>query len=509
MMAAVLHPEQIHELDRNDLLPGDEHSQPPPQLDRQSPRPLSIGDDSTSHHGLAIQSALHLAAKAPTSGSESKMILNHLLLFYPEAAKLKNPKDGSLPLHYLCENESKQHWVHDGIRSVYESYKEAAVDQDFDGRTPLHRAATLHESTLYFVPPPSAFIGLGSPMRSRAPPSVEEATGSIMPNTPMRSSSATASGTRSSTSAERNSDTRIASVEDPVGSIIQNILTAHREVAAIPDVTGKLLMHSIAECAENWDWNVQAVYDAYPEALSRREIVSRSLPLHLVSSNLDAKLNLVKKIVEYHPRAASLMNGNGRLPLHLACESGKTWYGGTEDVYNAFQNAVQIAEEFGRRWMPLHFAASSPYSTMGFIEKIIGLAPDVAHALDNLGCTPFYLAVESGKDWKDGGLESLFQANPDAIDLPDAEGKIPLVAALLSFCRDDGGTTSQDVDGGDNASVREEFLQPVDEYTTITHTIIDDGAASECDVLESDLTQINVLYNLLRAAPQVLTPRDF
>ena len=503
MMAAVLHPEQMHELDRNDLFAGDEHSQSRSNI---QPLSISIGNNSVNP-GMNIQSALHWAAKAPASGSESKMILHHLLLFYPEAAKLKNPKDGSLPLHYLCANESKQHWVHDGIRSVYEAYKEAAVDQDLDGRTPLHRAATLHESTLYFVPPPSTFVG--SPMRSRSSPPWDESTGSIVPNTPIRSSSATASGTRSSSSTERNSDTRIASVEDPVGSIIQNILTAHQEVAAIPDVTGKLLMHSIAECAENWDWNVQAVYDAYPEALSRREIVTRSLPLHLVSSNLDAKLQLVQKIVEYHPRAASLTNGDGRLPLHLACESGKSWYGGTEDIYKAFENAIQIAEDTLRRWMPLHFAASSPYSTMEFIEKIIGLAPDVAHAPDNLGCTPFYLAVESGKDWERGGLESLFQANPDAIDLPDANGKIPLVAALLAFCQDDGVTTSPDVDGGTNATLIQESLQPVDEYTTITHASIDDVKARGCHVLENDSTQINVLYHLLRAAPQVLTPRDY
>mmetsp|Transcript_16163 Transcript_16163/g.24161 ORF Transcript_16163/g.24161 Transcript_16163/m.24161 type:complete len:982 (-) Transcript_16163:31-2976(-) len=550
MMAAVLHPEQIRELDCGDLFADDEHEQHAGTKTNTSTTTTNNARTTTlssparrpqntleqfSHPTTTIQSALHLAAKSPTTGSESKVILKHLLLFYPEATKLKNPKDGSLPLHHLCENESKQHWVHDGIRSVYEAYKDAAVDQDLDGRTPLHRAATLHESSLFFVPPPSTFIGNGntngngSPIRSSSSSSsssrnvmmAEDSTGAIVPNTPVRSSSATASGTgtRSSSSTERNSnDTRIASVEDPVGSIIQNILTAHPEVAAIPDVTGKLLMHSIAECAENWDCNVQAVYDAYPEALSRREIVSRSLPLHLVASNLDAKPRLVQKIVEYHPRAASLSNGDGRLPLHLACESGKTWYGGTEDIYNAFTRAIQLAEEKGRRWMPLHFAASSPYSSLEFIDKIIGLAPGVAHVSDRMGCTPFYLAVESGKDWEEGGLEILFQANPDAIDFPDSQGKIPLVAALLAFCSDDGiaistntgGSTSAspDVDHA-NATLRQESLQSVDEYTTITHTSISVAEGRQCDPFESDLAQINVLYHLLKAAPHVLTPRGY
>ena len=87
-------------------------------------------------------------------------------------------------------------------------------------------------------------------------------------------------------------------MEDPVGSIIQNILSSHPEVASIPDVSGKVLLHYIAECAQSWDQNVQAIYDAYPEALSRRESFTIGLPLHLVASNLDAKTRLLQHIVE-------------------------------------------------------------------------------------------------------------------------------------------------------------------------------------------------------------------
>ena len=167
--------------------------------------------------------------------------------------------------------------------------------------------------------------------------------------------------------------------------------------------------------------------------------------------------------------------------------------------------------------MPLHFAASSPYSSLEFIDKIIGLAPDVAHVSDRMGCTPFYLAVESGKDWEEGGLEVLFQANPDAIDLPDSQGKIPLVAALLAFCGDDGIAMSPNTKTGVDAStspdavranvtLRQESLESVDEYTTITHTSVGVAEARECEPFESDFAQINVLYHLLKAAPHVLTP---
>ena len=40
-------------------------------------------------------------------------------------------------------------------------------------------------------------------------------------------------------------------------------------------------------------------------------------------------------------------------PLHLACEAGKKWFGCLEELYNAYTNAVVVAEDAGRNWMPL------------------------------------------------------------------------------------------------------------------------------------------------------------
>lgn len=503
MMATVLHPEQIRELDHNDLF-AEESGLRHGTFNTTSPqRPQSAIHEIVETQPIA-QTALHLACKSPVNGSEIKIIFKYLNSLHKDAAKFVNPRDGSLPLHHLCENESKQHWVQDGIRLVYEAYPEAATVQDVDGKTPLHRAATLHESSPYFVPPPSTFIG--SPIRTMSRSttgSLEETTGTIIPNTPVRST-ASAAGTRSTTG---STESRIASVEDSIGSIIQNILSTHPEVAAIPDVQGKLIMHSIAECAENWDRNVQAVYDAYPEALSRREISSRSLPLHLVASNLDAKPHLIQKIIEFHPRAASLVNGDGKLPIHLACEVGKDWVSGLEDIYEAYQNAIRVAEDNERRWLPLHFVAASPYSSYNLVEKVLGLAPDVADIHDHFGRTPFHISVESGKDWDKGGIEALFNANPEAIDAPDAEGKIPLVTALLSFTNAPAAplaVSNESVQVEGNTRSVQEALEPVDEFTTITHNTIPPRDNDGSIELENDVTQLNIVYQLLKRAPQVL-----
>jgi hypothetical protein len=490
IMASILHPEQAREIDCNDLLGADQYqsfhatsSKAPPQSQPKS-----------------LATALHFAAKSPTYGPESDLVLRQLLLVYPEAARMKNPADESLPLHYLCENESKQHWVHDGIGRIYNAYPEAVTEQDIDGRTPLHRAARSHESCMF----------------SNSAPAHTAAT-------------STATATTTASIPPRTS--AISSAVDPIGSIVQNILFAHPEVASIPDASGKFLMHSIAECAEHWDSNVQTIYDAFPAALSRRDSTTKGLPLHLVASNLDAKPSLVQKILESNPRAASMVNGEGRLPLHLACEAGKKWFGCLEELYNAYTNAVGVAEEVGRKWMPLHFAVASPYSSADTVKRILALRPEVAEVADSLGYTPFHLAVECGRDWEDGGLQSLFQANPEAIDMPDFAGKIPLVTALMNYCSDQGvytaTTSATDENFASSSSSSHSSTENYDNERNggggvqgqsshngdghdfdIDHNYCSNNADEiKCNVLETaHLAQVNVVFHLLRSAPHVLAP---
>ena len=428
-VACVLYPEQAREIDENDLFA------------------METKKNVDSLPSNSCLSALHIASKAPTRGNESKSLLEQLLLFYPEASCMANPADGSLPLHYLCGNEWKLHWIKDGIQAVYEANPSAASTRDNHGRTPLHRMTTANE-----------------PYHSMN----YDSTSSVPPPPPHHLNSPF--GFAALGSSNDSSTNGISSVEDSVGSIVQNILQKHPEVASIPDNDGKLPLHSIAEFGEDWDNNVQSIYDAYPEAMREP---SECLPLHLVACNSDAKPRLIETIVEFYPEAASIANRRGCLALHLACESGKLWKGGLESIYNAYPDAIQAVEENDRQWTPLHCVVSNPHVSVSVLEQVLNLQMDAAHSVDSKGRTPFHLGVVSGRHWNGGGLDLLFQANPDAIELADVNGHIPLIAALLKFSRDGSGPMVSD--------------ENVD--------------AIEKDVL---LSQLNTVYNLIRSAPHVL-----
>ena len=467
-MACALHPEQAREIDLGDL--------------------FSSRSSTENNEIMESMTALHLAAKSRSSGPDSRKVMQGLLVFYPETASMQNPADSSLPLHYLCGNESKMHWVQDGIRSIYDAFPNAATCRDSHGRTPLHRAAALEEDSFIITSPPliSSDNGTGASARLPTPSAISSRSQASIDPVGHASSS-------------RNS---ISSVEDRVGSIVQNILLTHPEVASFPDILGKTPLHSIAEYAEDWDANVEAIFNAFPEALSKRD-GSKSLPMHLVSSNLDAKPRLIQKIVECNPRASTLVNGQGMLPLHLACGVGKSWVSGLKDIFEAFPRGITMVDD-ERGWTPLHFLVSSSHSTLETIEKILELGMDAACVLDKRGRTPFHLAVESGKAWDDG-LELLFQSNPDAIDAPDALGKIPIVTALLHYCED--GIISlgskNTIDSSQLDPENYENGEPRDGNTS------NDIGSNCCDMLDmQNVSQINVLFNLLRTAPQVLNSRD-
>lgn len=464
MMALVLHPEQVREIDNEDLFDldgndGDGDNDGDSTGDND-------GDNHTNHF-----TALHLAAKSFMSGRE---IISHLLEMYPEAASIINPADNSYPLHYLCDNPSKTDWESD-IAPIYNAYPEALLKQDVHGRTPFHRAFTVSGSKSS-----QTGGGNGNSSGNSSGVSVSSSNGSsIPPPAPL----GTPTASRHST--------------DPDISVIQKILSIEPLVASISDNDGKLPFHSLAEHGEKWDLNIQSLYDTYPAVMSTRtnRQSGNNLPIHLVASNPDANASLVNKIIELNPRGASIENSHGRLPLHLVCESGKSFDGGFESIYNAYPRAIGIAERNDRGWLPLHFTVTCPNSTLEQIERVLDLNRDAASVVDGSNKTVLHLAIESGRSWDDG-LKMLFDAYPDAIDIEDSSGRIPLVSALLTYQNGNHSLTK-----GGTTTTEEMHVKSFERNdSNDSHEMNENDNSLD----ELHVSQVNALYHLLKAAPSVL-----
>lgn len=417
LLARALYREQANEFDENDLLPG-----------KPLPDPQS---SSADRRRSSKRTALHFAAMSPLAGREGRSVIKTLLKLNPSAAAHVDGY-GSLPLHLLALNDKRIHWVNDGLLDVYDAYSEASLCRDGSGRTPLHCAAS--------------------------------AAGNYS-----RSSSTTAAVSESPNSAREGSELR---------SVIQNLVQGNGAAASITDNSGRLPLHYIAEKAEEWNADAQAILDAYPAGTSTRSgmLTHNQLPLHMAASSTDARPSLIMNLVSANPRAASLVDGVGRLPLHLVCDSGRsTWDRGIDAIYAAYNQAIVIPEDNHRRWTVLHSVVASISASRDLIEHVLRLNPGACSLADGDGKLPLHLACGTNRQWVEGGIQLIFDADPSAALVEDNDGFLPFQITAMRR------THSSDADGLDDGSE-------------------DWGTETE----EEDLSVLEIMFNLLNAQPSIV-----
>lgn len=433
-LARALHPEEALEVDENDLF-GAGHVL------------LHSTNDPQPTQEFSNRTALHFAAMSPLSGRDGRNVIKVILKLNPLAAS-KADGYGSLPLHLICHNVGKLHWTNNGAKDIYTAFPEAATSRDGFGRTPLHCIA----------------FSFGQ-----------------------YSHSATARGMRihNHTYAGLTADMIAPLVADvaPDESIIQKLVEANGTAASMPDNSGRLPLHYIAELADEWTPDAQSILDAYPAAVQTRSgpSTNNQLPLHMAASSPDARPSLIMSILNSNPRAASLVDGVGRLPLHLAVDSGRTaWDRGMDIIFSAYTPALTAPEESTRRWTVLHAAAASRSAGRELIENIIRLAPNLASIPDGDGKYPLHLACAANRSWTEGGIQAIFDADPSVALLEDANGLLPFHTAALAST-------------GPSKRVAESDETPEFE--------------ARVDTTYDEILSLEVLFNLLLAQPSILVQR--
>lgn len=373
------------------------------------------------------QTALHLAAASRASGEHGRAVITTLLQLYPDAVRIRDSKDGSLPLHKMVVH--KAHWIHDGIRDVFLAYRDAVLTGDFEGRLPLHRAAAAHQR------------GGG--------------TG---------------------------------------GSIILQLIEVSPEAAAVTDLSGRMALHYIAEFGEKWEEEAEAVYRAHEAAIRCRAGEDQRLPIHMAAASPDARRSMLETLVELHPRGVRQADRMGKLPLHLACESGKMWTKGVGSIYEAYPDAIREPSS-ERRWVPIQMAAASPNASRDVISQLASLYPEGAQRVDADGKCALHLACDSGKEW-DSGLGDILGAYPEANIIPDNGGRLPFHIAAIRL------SETEQSDG------EEEEVNELERKTFETRARSSVADLNPSAAVDTDASKVEVLFQLLMADPNILPIDD-
>lgn len=334
---------------------------------------LRFSSDSMLSGLSTHQTALHLAAASSVGGEPGKTIIHRLLGLYREAAHIQDAIDGSLPFHYMVENKHRLNWAnHAAI--LYHVYPRAVRVPDHQGRLPLHRAcaAITHQ--------------------------------------------------------ERDE-------EYFETSVIINVVRNYPAAASHADNNGCLPFHHLAMSAMRWDDEVEAVYNAHRGAAQARTAAAlqSSLPLHLAASRPETQVGFITRLLQIHPRGAAVVDRQGKLPLHLACEAGKEWQNGLAALHDAFPGGMGQAEDNARGWLPLHMVASNPESSPDLVARLVESHPAGVMVADSEGNYPLHLACESGRLWE-SGLGALFEAGPGVLSYANGKGLLPFHMVVLKYC---------------------------------------------------------------------------
>ncbi|KAL7575716.1 hypothetical protein ACA910_003050 [Epithemia clementina (nom. ined.)] len=364
------------------------------------------------------QTALHLAASSNAGGEAGKTVIQDLLDLNRNAAHVQDAIDGSLPLHYIVENKYKQDWPNFGSLLCH-VYPRALQIPDHNGKLPLHRAC--------------------------------------------------AAITHCNERGEEYMRT----------SVIMNVVRLFPQGASHVDNSGCLPFHVLAMNAEVWDENVESVYNAHRAAIHARSGASldQRLPIHMAAASTFARESLISRLVRLHPRSVSVPDRQGKYALHLCCETGKDWDSGVSAIYEAHPRAIEEIEGNPRGWLALHMAANCQHSSPALIKKLAELNAHAASVVDSHGRYPLHLACAAGKKW-DSGLETLFNACPNALAIADKSGLLPLHIAALQRCS---------VVGDKKNDVPRKKRGSIAELTS-----------------EDTLRELENVYQLLRADPSVL-----
>ena len=347
LLSKALYPEQASEMDDHDL----------------------YGSSQESH-----QTALHLAASSPASGEAGRTVITSLLQLYPQAAQVADGIDGSLPLHRIVENERKVHWNFDGPRDLYRAYPLAARIADANGRLPLHRAAAAiaHHSGPASENSDGRSVVCNLVQEYPEAASQTDKTGRLPLHMIAESAEVWDEGVEAILNAHpaapriragpelhnRLAIHMAAASPDARRSLIERLVELHPRGVSQADRLGKLPLHLACEAGKKWDKGVHAIYDAFPGAIRQAEANTRHwMPLTMAAACPNAGADLIDKLAELYPEAAQQVDADGRLALHWACVTGKSWEDGLRSIFDSNPEAILVGDNNGH--LPFHLAAFS------------------------------------------------------------------------------------------------------------------------------------------------------
>lgn len=128
---------------------------------------------------------------------------------------------------------------------------------------------------------------------------------------------------------------------------------------------------------------IEAVINAYPNALFAKEATLHRRALHLAALNTKASPGIIQMLLKHAPKMAMKRDSFGRLALHYACSSGADTEA-VDALLNAYPESASAGDAHG--WLPIHMACRRGAS-FPVIRRLVDAYPESIVAETNNGNT--------------------------------------------------------------------------------------------------------------------------
>mmetsp|Transcript_8868 Transcript_8868/g.13132 ORF Transcript_8868/g.13132 Transcript_8868/m.13132 type:complete len:429 (-) Transcript_8868:357-1643(-) len=167
---------------------------------------------------------------------------------------------------------------------------------------------------------------------------------------------------------------------------------------------------------------IQALIDAFPGSVTKKETLHGAAPVHLACM-VNADYEVMKVLIQARPESLRIANNNGDLPLHLACSRGTT------DVVHMLlkvnPDSAKVPNKKGL--LPLIFAVARFGACEDMVQELLRIHPDAIEAKDDAKCHPIHLATM----WRAPIeiVKILIQARPHLVRVKDKFRRTPYTIA--------------------------------------------------------------------------------
>lgn len=336
------------------------------------------------------QYSLHLAFENANTTVE---IVQYLVDKSPAIAS-QTDKSNRLPLHYLCSHSLPEQTFIGILSIMLDVYPAGASHRDLQGELPIHRAASNNRRRAEFC----------KKLIDAYPVSITQLS------------------------------------EDGDSPLHQACWKGHiSSVKYLYEVNPEMIRKGDEEyplhcaCYNTNPEVFKFVYELYPDIITVRAY--GNLPIHVALScdnfPWDHTIDIINFIVKYDPDCVSKPDGEGRLPLHLACDSSV--YDLIELLYDLYPEAILIRIDNARGQLPIEIIQDLDgdkeelIAFVGTQQNYARMATQNIQALatlDSNGWLPLHHALNINAPL--GSIKLLVKGNPDAINVANNDDLLPL-----------------------------------------------------------------------------------